>query len=129
MDAYGAYAQQAASTASPAQLVAMLYDGALARVEAARVALSTEPQDLGAANTALGKAQAIVTELTATLDHERGGAVAASLASLYGYCSAQLVAANIGKQAAPLDDVTAVLSQLRDAWAEACLPAAAAVAG
>lgn len=128
-DPFSAYAQQATSTASPEQLVAMLYDGALARVEAARVALLATPVDASAAHVALGKAQAILDELIATLDHERGGAIASSLAGLYRYCNARLVDANVRKQVAPLDEVTGLLSDLRSAWEQACLRAPAVAAG
>lgn len=128
MSPYAAYAEQAATTASPAQLVLMLYDGALARIEAARVALETDPRDLELANRSLGKAQAIIRELQVTLDHERGGGVAANLASLYGFCQERLVHANVNKVAEPLDEVVDVLQPLRDTWHEACVTNAA-VAG
>ena len=122
MSPYNAYTQQAATTASPAQLVLMLYDGALARIEGARYALEGTP-DLEAANTSLGKAQAIVRELQVTLDHERGGQVAASLASLYAYCQELLVRANLDKSTPALDEAISVLQPLRDTWEQACLHA------
>lgn len=116
MDATAAYTQQAASTASPAQLVLMLYDGALTRIEQASQALAAEPLDGEAAHTALTKAQAIVHELTVTLDHERGGVVAANLRDLYAFCMQRLLDANVAKDAGPLDDAASVLRGLRDAW-------------
>jgi flagellar secretion chaperone FliS len=128
MDAYSHYRTQAASTASPAQLVLMLYDGALAQVSRAEVALTDRP-DPGAANDALTRAQAIVTHLHVTLDRERGGEVAANLAGLYTYCNERLVAANVAKSPDGLADVTSVLSGLRDAWDQACCGSMVAVAG
>lgn len=129
MDPYAAYAQQAATTASPAQLVLMLYDGALARVEAARVALRADRPDMEAAHTSLTKAQAIVEQLTVTLDHDAGGGLADNLAGLYTYALEKLLQANIAKDAAPLDEVTLLLAGLREAWDDACVqgPVAAAV--
>ncbi len=127
MPASDAYAQQAAATASPAQLVLMLYDGALARVHGARVALSRDPIDVEAVHTALGKAQAILTELAVTLDHDRGGVIASQLASVYAYCSQRLVAANVRKELAPLVEVDTLLASLRDAWSQACMPRSAVV--
>ena len=128
MDAYAHYRTQAATTASPAQLVLMLYDGALAHLSRAEEALAgtpaTEP-----AHEALTKAQAIVNHLAVTLDHERGGEIAANLADLYGFCSEQLLRANLEKSPEGLDDVASVLRGLRDAWEEACLGVPAAVAG
>ncbi|MCC5948854.1 MAG: flagellar export chaperone FliS [Nitriliruptoraceae bacterium] len=125
MSPTNAYTEQAAATASPAQLVMMLYDGALARLEAARYGFEADPVDLSLVSISLGKVQAIIGELSATLDHEAGGTVAQGLGSLYSYCLQQLVDANIRKDPAPLDEVTAIVSDLRDAWAQACLPAAA----
>ena len=127
MDANTAYSQQAATTASPAQLVLMLYDGALARIEQAAQALSTAPVAGEVAHTALTKAQAIVHELTVTLDHDRGGVVAANLAELYRFCMERLLAANVSKDPAPLAEVAPVLTGLRDAWEQGCVHAPVAV--
>ncbi len=121
MSPYNAYTQQAATTASPAQLVLMLYDGALARIEGARFALDEDARDLDAANASLGKAQAIIRELQLTLDHERGGQVATSLASLYAYCQELLIRANVEKATPALDEATSVLQPLRDTWEQACV--------
>jgi flagellar protein FliS len=128
MNAMDAYTQQAATTASPAQLVLMLYDGALARVTGAEQALA-EPVDLEAAHTALTKAQAIVHELLGTLDLERGGAVAANLASIYTYVVELLVEVNLSKDPTALAEVADLLTGIRDAWEQACVQRAVAVAG
>lgn len=109
------YQQQAVTTASPAQLVRMCYDGVLAAVTRARQASDAETR-----NHELQRAQAIITELRITLDHERGGAVASSLAGLYGFCTQQLVAANVRGDLALLDDVSAIVGDLREAWEQAC---------
>ncbi|GGI06679.1 flagellar export chaperone FliS [Egicoccus halophilus] len=125
------YRQQAAQTASPAQLVLMLYNGALAEIARAGRGLAATPVDLEDVNDCLGRAQAIVTELAVTLDHERGGKVAANLAALYDFCIDRLVTANVTKSADGLDDVAQVLVGLRDAWEQACVNTApvAAVTG
>lgn len=124
------YQAQAVETAGPAQLVLMLYDGALSAVGKATVALSdtSAPGRLELAHRELRRAQDIVTELSVTLDRARGGDVAAGLASLYDFCLDRLVTANVRKDPEGLPPVTSVLSQLRDAWAEACCGAAPALA-
>lgn len=127
MDPYAQYRQQAASTASPAQLVLMLYDGALAEIVRAEVALAAD--DAAEAHDCLSRAQRIVLELTVTLDHERGGSMAGELARLYDFVSAQLVVANIGKDASALPSATRVLTELREAWDTACVRGAVPVAG
>lgn len=123
MDPYAQYRQQAATTASPAQLVLMLFDGALNEVARAGYAFEAEPVDLAEVNDCLGRAQAIVSHLSATLDRERGGAVAASLSSIYRFCQEQLVDANVRKSADPLASVTDSLTGLRDSWEQACVNA------
>jgi flagellar secretion chaperone FliS len=124
---YSQYQTQAATTASPAQLVLMLYDGALSRITRAEVALEDASPQL--AHEHLTKAQAIVTELDVTLDRERGGEMAANLASLYDFCNDRLLQANVAKSSEGLRDVANVLQGLRDAWEQACLGAPVGVAG
>jgi flagellar secretion chaperone FliS len=124
---YSQYQTQAATTASPAQLVLMLYDGALSRVTRAEVALEESSPQL--AHEHLTRAQAIVTELDVTLDRERGGEMAANLASLYDFCNDRLLQANITKSREGLSDVANVLQGLRDAWEQACLGTPVGVAG
>jgi flagellar secretion chaperone FliS len=123
MDAYAQYRQQAATTATPAQLVTMLYDGALSEVARATRALMADPVDLADAHECLGRAQAILSHLLLTLDHDRGGDVAANLASLYTFCNERLIEANLRKSADGLDAVTDTLAGLRDAWEAACVQA------
>jgi len=66
------------------------------------------------------KAQRIVTELRVTLDHGRGGAIAANLDALYGFCLRTLVDANLSKDPSKLTPASDVLRSLRDAWDQAC---------
>lgn len=124
MDPHAQYRAQATSTASPAQLVLMLYDGCLAEIDRAEVAM-TGRIDAPAAHEALVRAQRIVQELTVTLDHERGGDVAGNLSRLYRYADEQLLQANLAKDAGPLGIVRSIISGLRDSWAIACTGAVA----
>jgi len=125
MSPYQAYQDTAAQTASPAQLVLMLFDGALARLEVAVDALEDEPTDLEAAHTAITRVQAIIDELAMSLDHDRGGEVAANMAAIYGYVGELLLGANVHKTVAPLEEATTHLRPLRDAWESACVHASA----
>lgn len=120
--ARSAYQSQAVETAGPAQLVLMLYDGALASIEKARSALDGQPQDINVAHRELTRAQAAVSELMASLDHDQGGMIASSLASLYEFCLNRLVKANVEKDSVHLAGVEAVLNELREAWQTACVP-------
>lgn len=111
-----AYRRQQVETASPLQLIVMLYDGAIRHCRGAELAI--EQQDRQRAREHLLKAQDIVAELLASLDMEKGGELAASLAQLYGYIHARLVAANVQQDAAAAREARRLLSGLREAWAQ-----------
>lgn len=115
-----AYRNQAVQTANPAQLVLMLYDRALAAVARATNAVEQGVQGIETVNQELQRAQDIVTELMVTLDFERGGQVAKSMASLYDFCLDRLIRANVRKDMTLLEPVVTVLRELRDAWDAAC---------
>jgi flagellar protein FliS len=102
---------------SPLERVVLLYDGAIRFIDAARAAI--ERKDIGARRIALGRAIAIVGELTSTLDMERGGEVAKSLDALYAFVSRRLLDAARQQQVAPLDDCRRILDTLREGWREA----------
>lgn len=110
-----AYRAQAVETASPVQLVMMLYDGALGAIAVAERALGS-PKDMELAHRELMRAQDIVTELLLALDHEQGGDIAAGLGAVYDYCLYRLTSANLAKDPAPLAEVTRWLTSLREAW-------------
>ena len=109
------YQDQSVSTANPRQLVTMLYDRVLVAIARCRTSGDTET-----VNHELQRAQDILTELNATLDHHRGGDISRNLASLYDYCLDRLVRANLRKDLSLIDPVEQVVCELRDAWREAC---------
>ncbi len=118
--AYGNQAQEyrknAVLGASPAQLVVMLYDGALRFIEAGRAAMRAK--DITRQNEALQRAQKIVSELLSTLDHDKGGEIATNLANLYYFVLSSLMEANIHDKEEPLDAASATLRELREAWVQ-----------
>jgi flagellar secretion chaperone FliS len=116
-----AYQSQAVTTASPAQLVLMLYDGILASITRAQA--GEELGDVELVNRELVRAQDIVNELRMTLDFERGGQIAANLGSLYTFCTDQLIDANVRKDTSRLEGVRGVVANLRETWQEACCQA------
>lgn len=103
------------NTASPAQLVVMLYDGALRFVGEADEAFVRD--DRARAGDRIGRAMAIVDELAATLDPTHAPELAENLLALYGFCKRRLFDANLGRDRAALADVVASLTPLREAWA------------
>ena len=115
------YQTQAVMTASPGQLVLMLYDAALRFLAQARVALEGDKNDwhrFEVINEKIKKAQNIITELRGTLNHDASAEIAATLDQLYEYYNRRLFEANIRKDAAPLIEVEGLLRELRDGWAE-----------
>lgn len=115
------YQEQSVATAGPAQLVLMLYDRALtAIVRVQAVKDPRQPESITVVNHELQRAQDILMELRATLDHERGGHVAGSLDRLYDFCMDRLIMANVSKDLSDLDPVFKILRELRDAWETAC---------
>lgn len=120
MQGYGRHYQtQAVETASPAQLVLMLYDRALQSL--VQVQQASLPEDLEFINRELQRAQDIVTELRLALDFEQGGTIATQLSSLYGFCLERLIEANVRKKLDLVEEVRSVLAGLRDAWDQACI--------
>jgi flagellar protein FliS len=101
-------------TASPVQLVVMLYDGANRFLRQALI-LHEQGQPIQA-STSVGRAQAIVEELLATLDTERGGEIASRLQGIYVYCLSQLADARMRQTTAELTEVSRLLAELRESW-------------
>jgi flagellar protein FliS len=122
--AYGyakAYQAQSVLTASPGQLVLMLYDGALRFLGHAKDALESPedtPRRIELINTNLLKAQNIIAELQAGLNHEVGGEHSANLDRLYDYYLRRLLEANLKKRVEPVIEVDRLVRHLRDGWAE-----------
>lgn len=104
-------------TATPGELLVMLYDGLLQRVRAA--AKKIDKADAARAGELLGRCQDILHELMRMLDVDKAPELADSLFGLYGYASGQLLAGIRDMDRAPLDEVVELLKPLRDAWAEA----------
>jgi flagellar protein FliS len=115
------YRTNAVLTATPGQLVLMLYDGALKALAIARDAFKRPADDVGrieVINTQLLKAQAIINELQDGLNLEAGGEFARTMRGLYAYHNRRLFEANFRKQVEPVIEVERLVRELRDAWAE-----------
>lgn len=114
------YRNVAANTASPGQLVLMLYEGAIRFLE--KALLGFQEQDLVQVNQTINnnvqRAQAIINELNLSLNLRDGGEVSANLRRLYDYLDRRLQEGNLQKKEAPIHEVISRLSVLRDAWAE-----------
>lgn len=115
------YRTNAVLTASPGQLVLMLYDGALKALAIALDAFGQPEEDtrrIETINTQLIKAQAIVRELQSGLNFEAGGEFAQTMNRLYEYHHRRLFEANLRKQPELVREVEKLMRELREAWAE-----------
>ena len=116
------YRANSVLTASPGQLVLMLYDGALRSMAQARNALARPPEDrsrIMESNNHLIKAQRILFELQGTLNMQAGdGKFSQEMHNLYGYFIRRLTEGNLRKLEAPIVEVEKLLGEIREAWAE-----------
>lgn len=101
--------------ASPHRLIVMLFDGAIKACNLAKLHMRNGAiADKGMAIT---KAIAIIQEgLRLSLDKEVGGELAANLDALYDYMGRMLLQANLHNDEAKLDEVTTLLSELKESW-------------
>lgn len=112
-----AYKQTRVKTASQGQLIVMLYDEGIRQLKTAENQLGASHPKLDLVHNAIVKAQDIITELTVSLDFEKGGDIAQNLFSLYLYFNQRLIDANLAKDPAALGEVRQLMSELREAWA------------
>ena len=117
-----AYREASVMTASPEQLVVMLYDGAGRFLRQAE-ALIIEGSWLQASEK-LSRAEAIIDELLATLDMD-AGEIAERLQAIYVFCKTRLIEARLERDPGRVDQVARLLAELRGAWANIQNPAVA----
>lgn len=113
------YRQVATRTASPGQLVLMLYEGAVRFLDRAQSGfLLEDPVEFNSTiNNNILRAQDIIRELDYSLNVEEGGELAIQLRRLYDYFDRVLLEANLRKDPAGIVEVSARITVLRDAWA------------
>ena len=109
-----AFLEGAIMSASPLELISLLYQGALDSVHDARNYLAEG--DIPARAKAIIKVSEILTELEASLNHQAGGSISRGLADLYQYMRLRLLAANIRRDDAILAEVQSLLATLAEAW-------------
>jgi flagellar protein FliS len=108
------YVENEVLSADPLGLVRLLYAGALDAVGQAREHLAAGR--IRERSHSINRAMQIVAELQGSLDPERGGAIAQSLAELYAFVQGRLIQANARQDAPALDDAARILSTLYEGW-------------
>jgi flagellar protein FliS len=117
-----AYRQSAVLTATPEQLVVMLYDGAVRFLRQAELAMN-EGAFLHSYEK-LGRGEAIIDELLATLNMDTGE-IAERLQAIYVFQKRTLIEARVQRNGEKIGQVVALLVSLREAWARLAEQAAA----
>jgi len=116
------------TAADPHKLISMLYQGAMLAIANAKNGILRK--DIAAKGKAISHAILIIDSgLNASLNKEVGGPLALNLSALYDYMSTRLLLANMNNDMEALDEVSRLLTDLKEAWESirqpATLPAAA----
>jgi flagellar protein FliS len=108
------YLESKILSADAVELVQILYQSALEAIENARRSL--KQGEIAARSKQIGKACAILTELTVSLDHNAGGDLSHTLSDLYDYMQRRLLEANFQQIEPPLAEVSKLLATLLEGW-------------
>jgi flagellar protein FliS len=119
---YGAFAKQAARyreaevlSASPAQLVVIVYEHLLINLRRARLQLAASDAD--ARSESLERARAALTELLVSLNEEKGGDLAVRLRAIYVFFLSELSVLGVKPDAQRLDAIITLAGELHEAFA------------
>ena len=113
-NAYAQYANTKATTAKPAELTLMLYDGSIKFCNQAEDALMQN--DNARAHENIMKVQKIIAYLQATLDMKYP--VAKDFDRMYTYIDSRLLEANVHKDIEIVKEINGHLHAIRDTWVE-----------
>ncbi|MCE9602304.1 MAG: flagellar export chaperone FliS [Gemmatimonadetes bacterium] len=108
------YKEMEVLSATPGALVVMVYDHLITSLLRARAAIVAG--DAEARMEEVGRARDAVGELLATLDVERGGAVAGQLGGLYTFFLRELTFVGTEPAVGRIDRVVAMVRDLREAF-------------
>ncbi len=100
--------------ASPHRIIQLMMQGALDRIDQASAALSRNDIPLKAQT--ITYALRIIEGLRASLDHEKGAEISHNFDTLYEYMTRRLAIANAYSDPAVLDEVSALLREIKQGW-------------
>lgn len=101
-------------SASPHELIALLFDGLLTTLSVAKVHMAAG--NIPAKNQAISKATRIITEgLKGSLD-PKGGDLTDNLSMLYDYCVTSLMQAHLKNDVTMIDEVIGLIGPLSETW-------------
>ncbi len=100
--------------ADPHRLVSMLLEGALGKIATVKGLMIRK--DIEKKGEVTGQIIAIIGGLKASLDKDAGGDIAMNLDNVYEYIERQLVKANVTSDVFILDEVAALLREIKSGW-------------
>jgi len=100
--------------ASPHRLISILYDELILSLAGVKGAIRR--RDLLRVNDGRARAQSIVQTLDAGLDHDKGGAVAAALTSVYGEANRLIATGCRTMDPKAIDDAQKLIAEIAEAW-------------
>ncbi|HEX7055704.1 MAG TPA: flagellar export chaperone FliS [Bacilli bacterium] len=109
------YAKTQVATASPGDLTLMLFNGYLKFAKQALNGMQLRQYEQK--NYNIKRAQDIIDELLCTLNMQYE--ISRNLSALYHFISEKMVEANVKMNQQSLHDCIELMTELRDAWAEA----------
>lgn len=112
---YAKYKQQSIMTMTQGDMINLLFDETINRLNKGLAGL--EAGDCEATNTHFKKAQAIISHLASTLDHQYP--VSKGLSSLYEYFNYQIIQANVRKNPETVNEILPMIEELKKAFAQA----------
>lgn len=117
---YAAYANNKIMTASPAELVLMLYEAAIKftniAISAVEITEEHPSKEIEKAHENILKVERIIEELQLSLDKKYP--VAQDFDNVYQYIQQRLIDANISKDKEVLEEILKHLRKMRDTWKE-----------
>lgn len=113
------YLKQSVMTASPAELIVMLFESCIKNLKLAEICLS-DKKDIERSNEHFIKAQKIIMELVNCLD--TSFEISKDLLSIYDFLLYSIRVMNIKKDLSQLPGVLEILDSLRNTWEQIARP-------
>jgi len=116
-----AYLESMVNTASPVQLIVLLYDRLINLLNTAKTAIEEgieEMENIKLKAESLSKATDIVIFLQAILDEEKGGDIAKNLHKIYDAFIQELIRINAENDVKSIEEMIKIFEDLREVWVE-----------
>ena len=110
----GVSVRASVENADPHTLIQMLFDGAMERLNKAKMHMMQGNVALKGEN--ISRTISILDGLRTSLDMKAGGDIADNLESLYDYMQRQLLVANVENKVEKIDEVLSLIGEIRAGW-------------